>query len=499
MTLRSWPLPFVAAFVTLMSLLLVQFLIMHLKDIVGKGLPPIVVVELVAYSLAYMVTLAGPMSVLIATLASYGTLAESRAYAVIKSSGISLWQLMWPVLLVGVLVTAGQIHFNNVILPEANHRMRGLWLDIQRSRPGFAIEPGVFYTGLDGYAMLVDSVPPGGRELHGITVFDYGRQGQATLSAQRATLSTSPDGNALLLTLHDGEVHRRSDTRDRERLAERYERLAFKQHRLRLDVSGLTFERGELAAGVRSDRTTPTRAMIITLDSLETSRAQRRDTLLARLYLRDLDLEALRGFDGTRTRILSDTVVAGHIPLETDVMPPPSSAPEISLETLSLGKGADSLRAIPDRLATREATPEERADLYDAAIDRARIIRNYADTARFDIHWIGQRANRNRIEIYKKYSMAISCIVFVLVGVPLGLAIPRMGLPRIGIFATVIFLFYWITLVQGEKLSDRGLLPVWLGMWGANMIVGVLASYLCIREARDPAWRLRLFKRSLRT
>jgi lipopolysaccharide export system permease protein len=79
--------------------------------------------------------------------------------------------------------------------------------------------------------------------------------------------------------------------------------------------------------------------------------------------------------------------------------------------------------------------------------------------------------------------------VFVLIGVPLGLAVARGGVGLIATLAVAVFLFYWVTLVQGEKLADRGLLPPWLGMWAANAIIGLLGLYLTVREARDPAQR----------
>ena len=79
--------------------------------------------------------------------------------------------------------------------------------------------------------------------------------------------------------------------------------------------------------------------------------------------------------------------------------------------------------------------------------------------------------------------------MFVLIGVPLGLAVARGGVGLIATLAVVVFLFYWVTLVQGEKLADRGMLPPWLGMWAANAIVGVLGVYLAVCEARDPAGR----------
>ena len=71
----------------------------------------------------------------------------------------------------------------------------------------------------------------------------------------------------------------------------------------------------------------------------------------------------------------------------------------------------------------------------------------------------------------------------------LGLAVPRAGVGLVATLAVLTFLFYWISLVQGEKLADRGLLPPWLGMWAANVIVGLLGIYLVVRETRDPAWR----------
>ena len=131
------PGPFLGWLGTLMFLLLMQFLIRYLPDLVGKGLPLSAIIELIAYNLAYMVVLAVPMSVLIASLMGFGRLAESNAYLVIKSAGISLPRLLWPALLMSVVLAAGMGYFNNIILPEANFRAKSLWQDIRRKKPGF--------------------------------------------------------------------------------------------------------------------------------------------------------------------------------------------------------------------------------------------------------------------------------------------------------------------------------------------------------------------------
>ena len=123
------------------------------------------------------------------------------------------------------------------------------------------------------------------------------------------------------------------------------------------------------------------------------------------------------------------------------------------------------------------------------ARERARAVRSTADGAASSARWESQRADRFRVEVYKKNSIALACFVFVFVGVPLGLAVPRAGVGLVAALAVGVFLFYWVTLVQGEKLADRGLLPPWLGMWAANVVIGIIGAYLVARETRDPSWR----------
>ncbi|MDX1418489.1 MAG: LptF/LptG family permease [Rubricoccaceae bacterium] len=455
--LRALPVPFLAAFGTLMFLLLMQFLIRFLPELVGRGLPAAALVELVAYSLAYMVTLAVPMAWLLALLAAFGRLSESRAYLVAKGAGVSLYQLAWPVLVVGALLVVGMGYFNNVMLPEANFRLAGLWRDIRLSRPGFELEPGVFYTGLDGYALRAETIPPDSAGLLlGVTVFDATEPSRrAVLVAERARLTTAHGGLRLEMTLEDGELHRR-EPRESD---DRYERLRFARHRLGFDLSDLTFERRDLDTDARSDRTMRTTDMIAEVDSIEASVARR---------LAELEAEVARlGRPDTTARRRSPDLA--RAPAAADTTAPDTVA---AAHPLLAGLGRNAQDAV-----------------VDAAVSRARVLRSEADGTANAVRWERQRADRYRVEIYKKNSIALACLVFVLIGVPLGLAVARGGVGLIATLAVGVFLFYWVTLVQGEKLADRGLLPPWLGMWAANVVVGLLGLYLSIREARDPAQR----------
>jgi lipopolysaccharide export system permease protein len=428
--LRSLPLPFAAAFATLMFLLLLQFLIRYLPELVGRGLPAMALIELIALSLAYMVTLAVPMAWLVALLTAFGRLSESRAYAVVRSAGVSLFQLAWPVLIVGAFLAVGMAYFNNVMLPEANYRMAGLWRDIRLSRPAFELEPGVFYTGLDGYAVRAETVPiDSSGWLNGVTLFDEGRgSGRPALAvAARARLGADAGGRRLVLVLEEGEVHRRATN------GGQYERLAFDRHRLALDLSELGFERRVADGGLRGDRTMRSSAMLAAVDSLEAGISARADCL---------------------------QVAFARAP------------PAVDADTGTTRGGIDAIQ-----------------DPYTIAMDRVRALESEAESARNLDQWDRQRIDRYLVEVYKKNSMAIACLVFVLVGVPLGLAIARSGVGFVASLAVGVFLFYWVTLVQGEKLADRGLLSPALGMWSANVVVGLIGAYLATREAVDPAWR----------
>lgn len=93
--------------------------------------------------------------------------------------------------------------------------------------------------------------------------------------------------------------------------------------------------------------------------------------------------------------------------------------------------------------------------------------------------------NKLDVEIHKKYSIPVACIVFVLLGVPLGLS-TRQGNAGIALGVSLLFiLVYYLFLLGGEQLADRGILPGWLTMWSANILMGGLGIYLTVRSINE--------------
>ncbi len=458
------PGPFVGWLATLILLLLLQFLIRYQKELVGKGIPLMAIAELIAYNLSYMVTLAVPMSMLIAVLTAFGRIADSRAYDAARSAGVSLPQLAWPVLVVAGLVSLGMLHVNNVILPEANFRARSLWQDIRRSSPGFALAPGVFYEELNGYAILVDAIPTPGR-LAGVTVFDYseGADKRRVIRAERGRLESQP-GDRVDLILERGSASRlmRLD----EYAVERDEQIAFGELRIRLDLGDFGFERSE-GSDYRTDRTTPTRGLIALVDSLDRDADERE-----RVIVQETD---------SLLRLLLDPQLADT---QGDAGPLPT--PILSPIT------ADGPPTPTDPFAG--LTQVDRRRVADQAAGAVRDLMRQVEGRRNSLNYTRDRADRSRVEIYKKYAVALACLIFALIAAPLALIFRRGGLAATGGVALAVFLFYWILLTQGEKFADRGLIAPWIGMWAANGFLGGLGLWLMLSSRGLPRW-LRLPER----
>ncbi len=457
--LRMLPGPFLGWLATLIFLLIMQFLIRYLPDLVGRGLPLMVIFEIVVYNLAYMIVLAVPMSVLIATLMTFGKLAEANVYTVLKSAGVSLMQLIWPVMIISVGLAALMWNFNSDILPAANYRASSLWKDIRKKKPGFELTPGVFYTGINDYSILVQDLPPESNELIDVVIFDYteSNRQQVTIKAETGELRPNNSGTSVELILRNGEMHRSIPVRSRDDNP-RYERLKFKEHHLTLDLSELSFERTDSENGYRSDRTMPSDLMIQYVDSLEESVENHRNSIRT---------AGLRMLADSTYLFARDTAKPLPVP-------------------------QDTASAYPTKRVALEGMAQDRQrQIYEMALNNLRANRTNVDNTKRSIEWEIERANRYRVEIYKKYSIAVACIIFALIGIPLGLSMKRGGLGAVGATALGIFLFYWVTLVQGEKLADRGKLEPWIGMWGANIVMLFIALCLILfvlLDLRARAW-----------
>jgi len=420
--------PFLFSFFTLMFLFLLQFVMKFIDQLVGKGLSAWVIIELVALNLAWMVVLAVPMSVLVATLMAFGDLSSRNEVTAMKASGMSVYRMLAPVLLASTVLAVLLVLFFNDVLPDANHRAKTLGTDIRRKKPTLSLMPGLFSQDIPGYSMLVRKTFEKTNDLEGITIYDYTNPTQnVVITAERGTISISPDLRKLIMDLHSGEIH----SLDLQNMTG-YRRLRFETHRIAMDVEGFDFERTAEGTLIRSDRELSAQEMLVIVDSLRQQKTEA--------------LERVKG-----------SVTADMEHLLTGASKPPV---------------APGYRVMPPSSAVQPVVyVRQMISIIENELMRAESLQLQID--------------QYMVEVHKKYSIPAACIVFVLVGLPLGIMSKRGGF---GIAATLslgFFLLYWAFLIGGEKLADRGLVDAAVGMWSANVLIGLVGVYLTIRIGRE--------------
>ncbi|MEI8032311.1 MAG: LptF/LptG family permease [Chlorobiaceae bacterium] len=246
--LKSLAGPFFFSFFTILFVLILQFYATFSERFIGRGIGFSAVFELLLLQSAWMVGLAAPMAVLIAVVMVFGTLTMTSEMTVLRSSGISLFRLMIPVLGVGLLLSALVERFNNIVLPRANYYSQQLLTDMARAKPAFGLTEGAFSTLVEGYSILVRKVDDRSKELQGIVIYDTSRPQFSTMvTAEKGRLEFSSDNHYLVMTLFNGEL---SQVRNPDHRVLR--NMTFRKHRFVFESSGFGFSRsapGKMRSG----------------------------------------------------------------------------------------------------------------------------------------------------------------------------------------------------------------------------------------------------------
>jgi lipopolysaccharide export system permease protein len=419
--------PFLLAFTVIMFVFLLQFLMRFIDQIVGKGLDLWTIIQLIALNLAWMVVLALPMAGLVASLMAFGSLSSTHEITAMKAAGVSFLRMLAPVLLAATALAYGNLWFNNEVLPDANHRAKDLMSDIQHKKPTFIVRQGEFTGGdaLPGYSILARKTFPNSNALEGIVIYDHTSPNETkVITANSATFSFTRDFANLIMNLKDGEFHQAPISG-----GEQYRNGVFKTYQVRIPTSGYDFLRQE--SSERGDRELSANDLLKYVHSRDTI-AKKQKKSLANIL------------DAYFTNVTS---------LQPDIQP---SAPNPNITR-----------------PARELGVNVRQSLFEATTLSAQTYGTMLDAGSY------------MVEVHKKYALPVACLVFVLVGAPLG-ALARRGGIGVGVGLSIgFFILYWACLIAGEKLADRGIIAPWLGMWIANIILTVFGIFLIIRVMRE--------------
>ncbi len=492
--------PFFFCFLIIMFLLLMQFLFLHIDKLVGKGLPMSIIIELILTNLAYMVVLAVPMSVLVSTLIAFGKTSELHEMTAIKAAGINPLSIIRPVLLLGAGLMVFLIWFSNEVLPEANYKARSLFIDIRMQRPGFDLKQNVFYDGINSFNFLVRHIPAGTDSLFDVTLFQEANRERnaATIRANKGYLTSVEDTDILSLFLFDGKIHRvLSETPDGK---PRTEITRFEEYRINFDLSELSFTRTDHTTRRRDDRTMSSQAMLAVIDSLNlamdkdriTASANKGSSKALEFLLQSAERKQPQSHFNDSTHSNGDIVLASSVAesesdKSSEVITPQNDSTEITLELHKVDSDKNSEESVK--------TPFFVLNQVDGTSEKRQAVRRTTSSMRNSVsqlitvnnsfEWRIERIAQYMVEVHKKVSIPAACIIFVLIGAPLGILTRNGNLGVAALLAIIIFTYYWIGIIQGEKLADRLIISPFIGMWFANITLFILGIYLMAKVMYD--------------
>jgi lipopolysaccharide export system permease protein len=422
--------PFLFALSGITALIFLNSLSQRVGDLVGKGLHWTVVVEFLVLSLPHVIALALPMSVLVAVLYAFNDLASSNEITALSAGGIRPRQMLLPVLAFGAVAAGFMYYFNDRVLPESNHALKNLILDIGRKTPTLELREQVVNevrpgTGSELYFLTADRIDHEANTLANVSIFDVSDpKRQRTTYADRGEMAFNAQRTDLYLTLYDGFVHEVESDRQGG-----FQRLYFESQIVPMRDVGNELER-RLGGSDRSDR----EMSIAMLSDNANQRQAQLDSV--RAENRDESVKAVR-------RALA-------IPVEGDTAAPVRASP-------STGYTDPVVAGI-------------------AAGTRSRAARTVA---------LEQSVNRYKVEIHKKLAIAFACLVFTLLGPPLALRFPRGGVGLVMAASSVIFSVYWVGLIAGESLADRRVADPAVTMWLSNVVFLIAGLVLASRMGRS--------------
>ena len=420
--------PFLLSVAVITTVLFLQFLIRAVDRFLGKGLDIVTIFEYLYLNLAWIIALSVPMSLLISSVMTFGRMSQQNEITALKSAGVNLFNIIKPALWFGTLIAILLCLFNNFILPEMNYNARLLAKDIYQKKPELSIEPGYFVDMIPQYTMIVQEMD--GSNFKDVKIFSKNQQSeQTTIYANQGSLSS--DGNMITIDLKDGEIHE-IDLSDYDY----YRKIKFTTHQILISMDDLILNRTNESN--RTDREMKVPQMI--------DEISKNNLLISQIYAR---IEAVKKEIGITN---SNTFNLNSIIQEIELLK------EAKINQVNADREYNGEIIIPDF---------ERKEYILSLNNNARqfkneftLIENYQKTN-----------NKFRVEIHKKFTLALACILFTMVGAPLGILVKNGGMTIASALSIAFFLIYYVLLIWGEQLADRNLINPGLGSWLPNIVL----------------------------
>jgi lipopolysaccharide export system permease protein len=455
--IRSFLGPFFMTFFICVFILLMQFLWKYIDDLVGRGLEWKIVTELLLYAAFGLVPLAFPLAMLLASIMTFGNLGENYELVAMKASGISLFRIMRPLLIVAIILTSIAFYFSNSILPKTNLKFYSLMYSVKMQKPEMVIREGVFSNDMPNYSIKIERKNRENNMLYDVMIYNHTRNnGNVMVTiADSGKMEAIEEKKIMSLTLYHGYSY--SEEEERRQGSERrfpFRRESFQKEVINISMLDFEFNRSDEKQFSRGARMMNVGQLTNQGDSL---------------------------FSDYKTRVLRFVNSFNYLS-------------DVSRQINWLTNPFDTLKvnpvSKPDTLVDVDQVIQsmstfEKDELYQRTMANVRSNSQLISQQVDEMYSRKKMINAYPMEWHRKFTLSFACLIFFFIGAPLGAIIRKGGLGMPVVVSILMFIAYYILMITGEKFAREDAWSMTNGMWFSSFVFLPLGIWLTYKAATD--------------
>ena len=446
---KQFGLLFMGTFFICQFVLMMQFLWRYIDDLIGKGISMDVMAQFFWYMGLMLVPQALPLAILLSSLMTFGNLGESSELTAIKAAGISLMQAFRSLIVITIIIMCGSFYFQNNVGPQSNQKLGQLLLSMKQKSPELEIPEGIFYDGIPNCNLYVQKKDMNTGKLYGIMIYRMtdSYEDAAIILADSGMLQSTAEKKHLVLSLYSGEWFENMKSSEfGNSAAVPYRRETFVSKKIVLDFDAdfnLT-DASSLANNAKGKSLSEIFHSIDSINGLYDS--------IGKNYLSEANARFYR------------TIQVNKVDSLKEIKKGQTENFDTLYNKLSNDK---KLRALNDAQMTAQ---QELTDL------------NFKAMVTSDADYI---IRQHKIEAIKKFTLALSCLIFFFIGAPLGAIIRKGGLGFPVIISVFVFIIFYILDNTGYRMSRLGTWTIWFGQGLAPAVLAPIAIFVTYKASND--------------
>ena len=451
---------FFSSFAILMVIFIFQTVWLFIDDLAGKDLDIWIIGKFLFYYMPTLIDKVLPLTVLLASLLTFGAFAENYEFAAMKASGVSLQKAMRSIIAFVILLGLGAFLLANNVIPASEQKIFNMRRNIAKVKPAAVIVEGVF-SDIEGTDMNMKVAKKSGDKdqyLNDVIIHQKSKSNLNTtvIKAQTGELISSEESDIIQLVLKDGYRYEEMQPKSaKDKRKHPFTRADFETYVSNIAVSDLNNQDIEAESDIMTDKMKNVVRLTKDIDSLRDNNLKQVKAFSKNVYIR-----------------------MGAFPVNVD-----SLKEDVKNIQLAPSKKVDSTANIND--LTTLIPQWQQSQLYNNAKNSITNILNTVNGKKEELDKRYEIYNRHILSLHKKFALAFACIILFFVGAPLGAIIRKGGLGLPMVIAIILFLTYYFIGVFAENSAKKGGINPMLGAWLSTIIMLPLSIYLTKRATAD--------------